>query len=439
MKTDKARPQWRKIIAEINEGVPVHIYNMPSANSVACGVRVNVGTRDERWPQEAGLAHAMEHMIFQGTEKFPDSRALASYIELAGGRLNAYTNKENTFFYNLVPADAVEKAVCSLSEQMVRPLLPEKKIATEMGNIVEEIRGDFDNPSEYVFRKAIEKMYVAHPLSRETCGTEEAVRSFCRKDFLSFRSHYYHSNNFDFVVAGKLPDDSEKKTVRLFEKHFNGLKENVPNSRELEPAGGASVFYHESRKISQTHIALVAPTGKGASKEIVAMSIFAVMISGGMSFPLFTEVRDKLGLCYTIGAENIRMSDLGCFLIYAATDPDRYKEALSAIFRVIRESSENDKLCADAKQMILGRLAIGLETPSEVLDLAAKDIAIFDKPRGIEEIASMVIKTNMAEISNLVKTWLEPSRFTQAFLTPIGKEIKESDVVISRNDYSATC
>ena len=102
--------RWQKVLIS-DIGLLVHILNMPAANSVACGVLVCAGTRDERWPEEAGLAHALEHMIFQGTRDFSDSQSLSAYIEDVGGGLNAATSSEGTLFYNQLPSSEIERAI----------------------------------------------------------------------------------------------------------------------------------------------------------------------------------------------------------------------------------------------------------------------------------------------------------------------------------------
>lgn len=113
-------------------GAPVFFCQMPDAKSFISAVLVGVGTRNESWPQEAGLAHATEHMLFQGTDLFPNSKTLEAHIEDVGGELNAWTSKEKTLFWAQVPANEYQRALLVTSQQVLKPLLPEEKIPTEM-------------------------------------------------------------------------------------------------------------------------------------------------------------------------------------------------------------------------------------------------------------------------------------------------------------------
>lgn len=89
---------------------------MPHCGSVATGVLVRTGTRDEEWPKEAGIAHALEHMHLQGTEEFPTQNEITGYIEEIGGIINTWTWKEATFYYIKVPANFSSRAVHTLSQ-----------------------------------------------------------------------------------------------------------------------------------------------------------------------------------------------------------------------------------------------------------------------------------------------------------------------------------
>ena len=96
-------------------GTPLFILNLPHTNTIASGVLIKAGTRDEIWPKEAGLAHALEHMSFQATKKFKNSQEVSSYLEEIGGYLNAFTSQEGIFFHNVVPKEYFERAIISLT------------------------------------------------------------------------------------------------------------------------------------------------------------------------------------------------------------------------------------------------------------------------------------------------------------------------------------
>jgi len=103
---------------QLKNGAKLYVMKMPAAKTVALGAHVNAGTREEIWPRQAGIAHALEHMVFQGTEEFPDSKAMTEHIESVGGALNAFTWQEMTVYFNMLPPEEMERGFKVLSQQL---------------------------------------------------------------------------------------------------------------------------------------------------------------------------------------------------------------------------------------------------------------------------------------------------------------------------------
>jgi len=412
--------KWQKSTTDL--GVPLHTYNMPHANSVLFGVAVNVGSRDENWPNEAGMAHALEHMIFQGAGKFSDTEAIGAYIKRVGGYLNAYTNKEQTFFFCCVPAEHIERAIHLVSRQIIQPLLPEEKIETEMQNIVQEIRGKFDDPETRIVHLCMKSLYGQHPLGKEVLGTEESVSKFTKTDFVGFHNRFYKPNNLNIIVVGKI---SNEDTLLLLNRYFSDIKasDDINMRHPALFTTGNKPFVIENRDIHQLHLTLAVTTCPGESRHFNILDVFETMISTGMSAPLFIEVRNKLGLCYTISASNISESDLGSFVIYTATDEKLYKKALEAIFRVIEENRYNNDLLSEAKEFLKGRLLIKHDGLSSIFMDAANAIRIFKRPLSKEELLKTVENVSINDIGRVVDLYLNPSRISHCYIVPQGVTI----------------
>ncbi len=394
---------------------PLWIFPQPNANSVALGVLIFAGTRDENWPKEAGIAHALEHMHFQGTEKFPSSAKISGFVEEVGGRLNAWTWKEMTFHHVYMPAEHARRGVEILSQQMLASVFPEEKIGIEMKNIVQEIRRRNDNPGNYIYKINNELIYGKHPLGKDTLGTEESVAAFKRDDFISFKNRYYNSNNMVFVVAGNIDD---KSAVDLFDEFFSFVpgEKNERKAEELNDFSAKSSA--DKREIEQIHLILSAIAGSAASQDASNLELFGYMISGGMSFPLFQEVRDKRGLCYEIHGGLNKWSDFSNFNIYIGTDPKRYKEAVEATLEVLEKSKLDKDLLEKAKALRIGRLALDFENMSNVIRIAASDITFLGSPRGYEQIKSEIEKITIEDVGRAVDKYLLADKLSKTLLVP---------------------
>lgn len=402
---------------ETKSGVPLWVLQMPHLGSVSVCVAVNAGTRDEIWPKEAGIAHALEHMHFQGTRDFPNSKSISEYIEETGGKMNAWTNNERTVYFVRVPSDHVERAVRIISEQIKYATFPEEKIPTEMKNIVQEIRRRNDDPVRYLWHISQKFIYRNHPLAKDTLGLEESVQNFTRDNFVNFKKRYYNPANYSFIIVGNIDSN---QVINLFDKYFSetvGVNQNQRPSDKIETT--EKKINVVKKDIQQTHISLGAIVYRADDKSSLYLDFFSSMISGGMSFPLFQEVRDKLGLCYSIGSGISRQSDFGRFNIYVGTDHKRYKDAISAILEIIEKYKTDEALLEKVKNIKLGKLALDYENTENIIMRAVNDVMYLGKPKGFREIKDEIQLVNIENITESVSQYLEKDMFFTTILAPL--------------------
>jgi len=402
------------------QGVPLYCMEMPWAKSVATGVLVKAGTRDEIWPKEAGIAHALEHMLFQGNEEFPDSKSISGLLEDVGGYPNAWTWKEMTFYYNLLPADKVERGIRVLGQMIRKSLLREENIKTEMQNIIQEIKRANDNHKSYLGRKADEIIYNGHVIGRDTLGTEDAVANFKSDDFREFTRRFYSPENFTFIVVGNVNTQEIKD---LFESNFSEPTGILRNNRSAFSANLSSdKLFIIPRKVEQCQLIMGTLICDTKDCNYWPLNLFATMIDGGMSFPLFQEVRDKRGLAYEVSADCSFWSDAGDFSIYIGTDPARKDEAIRAALDVVRDNKSSKKLLERARELMLGRMALAQESSNNILQAAAYqlgklgDITSYDKK--IELIKSVTI----AQVEGVVEKYLSEDKMVTVMLMPEEKK-----------------
>lgn len=400
---------------ETKTGVPLWVMPVPGAASLASGVLVKVGTRDEVWPQQAGIAHALEHMLFQGTDSLPSSKDVSGYVEEIGGIINAWTWKEMTFYWNQMPVSAKERSVKILSEQLRASIFPEEKIPIEMKNIVQEIHRRNDNPETFVYYLADNLLYGDHPLSKDTLGLETSVGNFTRENFLEFKDRYYDPANYVFVVAGAI---TPMEALQLFEEHFPEAPRLKPNVRQGQALSSPEKQLVSKRDIEQVHLVLTAPLGQANDVSSVHLDLFRTMIDGGMSFPLFQDVRDKRGLCYEVSAYLNKWMDVGILSIYVGTDPKRFREAIEACLEVVWRYKADTSLLHKAKNRKLGRLALRYESMGNIINIAAEDIAYTGMPKGYEELKKEIEAITIDDIEQAVTDYLQPDFFKTALLIP---------------------
>ncbi|HUZ93218.1 MAG TPA: pitrilysin family protein [Candidatus Paceibacterota bacterium] len=408
---------------DLDCGASFFAFPMPHMQSVATGIRVNAGTRDEDWtktgagiPREAGLAHACEHMLFQGNARFGNSKETTAYLEDVGGVANAFTSKEITFYYNVLPSRHALRAPVYLYHLLSEPLLRPEDIRKEMQNILEEIKMYYDNPETYAEIVFEEIAYGDHPLAKCALGTSEAVSAFSREDFLRYRSRFYHTGNFTFIAVGNFDPG---KMAAQFNSLFGAQKQGTKNVRARESSiTHKKIVDVAGRDIQQLHVFLGAPIGPAEDRSTLALEVFTNMLSGGMSFPLFQEVRDKRGLCYAVEAGLSACTDRSLFHVYLGTDPARSREAVSAVEEVVVKSMDDQALFFRAKELMIGRMALQFESPAKILYSAAESTAPEDVPQSPEEKIAEIESVEFEEVKAAAERYLLPSNFIRTFVGP---------------------
>ncbi len=395
--------------------IPAYLLYLPYLNSVSAAVVVKVGTVDEILPQEAGLAHALEHMVLRGTKKFPSAQLLSGYIEEAGGYKQASTDYEKTIYNGKIPALYAERLIEVLAEIVNSYLIPENSISREIQVISEEMRQKQDSAFHIILHMGRSFIFGSHPLGREVLGLEEFLQKLTRTDFLNFASRYYYPDNFTILLIGNLKPD---KARTFIEKYFIAGKKQLPNTRpQIQLADNKKrelKFYHN---IQQAHVELLALIGSPQEKSSKALRLFSEMIGWGVTSPLFQEIREKRGLCYNLSTFMSKHS-IGLFGIQVVTKPESYKEVISLILKVIKDNKNSVQLLNKTKQRVIGSLLLSFENPDSIILKAAQDVIYQGKPVGYQEFIKETNSITIKDIENAVDTYLTPDDFRRIIMLP---------------------
>src|SRR5437660_10260142 len=170
----------------LSSGLPVVRLAMPGTRAATVLAAFDAGARTER-PEENGMAHFLEHLVFKGGEKFPTYRDVNDTAERLGAQLNAYTSHDIVAFHITCRAEAVMEAADLLTDFVARPRLDADELERERGVVIQEIARYWDQPSSVADMLLDRAVYGDHPLGRTVLGPPEHLRSFSRDAVLAFR------------------------------------------------------------------------------------------------------------------------------------------------------------------------------------------------------------------------------------------------------------
>ncbi|MFH1640806.1 MAG: pitrilysin family protein, partial [Candidatus Omnitrophota bacterium] len=322
---------YKKI--KLDNGLRVISHSMPKRNSVAVGIWIKVGGRDES-EEHKGIAHFLEHLVFKGSKKY-SCRKLKESIEGVGGSLNGFTSEEMTCYLTKLPKRHLDLGLEILSDMAMNPRLLQEEIDKERAVILEEIKMYKDLPQSYVHELLDELLWPKHTLGMPIAGTAESVSNINREEMTSFHRKYYTFSNMVVSLAGNLEYDKIIKKVRNI---FSGAESKfIEASSDVKEEQKLAQFKLLAKDTEQTHLSLGFHAFKRDHPLRHAMGLLHVILGGNMSSRMFNELREKRGLAYEIGTNVKRFRDTGAFIVHAGIDNRKVQEAVGLILKELEK------------------------------------------------------------------------------------------------------
>lgn len=406
----------------LNNGLRIVSETMPHTHSASICVFVGVGSRYET-NARAGISHFVEHVLFRGTEKRPTSRDISEAIEGVGGVLNGGTDRESTVYWCKVARPHFEMALDVLSDMLLNSKLVADDIEKERQVIIEEINMSYDSPSSKVGLIIEKLLWPADPLGRDIAGTKKSVGATSREDLVAYIKAQYIPSTTVVSVAGSV---EHKEVVAAVKKCLGGW--TAPGQRPEHKAYREHVAERveiESRDIEQTHMCLALPGLSLHDPQRFTLDMINVILGEGMSSRLFSEVRDKLGLCYSVQSYVDHLKDTGSLIVYAGVDTAKAELALKAIIKELmrfRKETISPTELAKAKEMSKGQLALRLEDSRHVAGWLGGQETLAGRILTIDDVNALVDRVSAADIKQLAGVLIDKSRMRLAVVGPLQKE-----------------
>ena len=334
---------------------------VPSVRSAAFGVWVNVGSRHET-DKQAGSAHYLEHLLFKGTHT-RSALDISSAIDAVGGEMNAFTSKEHTCFYARVLDRDLPLAMDVISDVVTNPTLRAADIDSERTVVLEEIGMRDDDPGDVAHEELFAQMYgAAHPMGRSILGTRQTIEAITPAVIRSFYNRNYVPQELVIAAAGNLEHGDVVRRVR----------QTFTDSPQQSPARRGSATKHPTkpsvtrlqRPTEQVNIVMGYPGLTLMDDRKWVLAVLNSALGGGMSSRLFTEVRERRGLVYSVYSFVSSFTDSGMVGVYAGTSPTRTDAVLEVVSDVLAAVAA-DGITAEemerAKGQVRGSLVLGLE------------------------------------------------------------------------------
>lgn len=392
---------------KLSNGITVVLETMPYLRSAAFGLWVKVGSSNEN-PDNNGISHIIEHMLFKGTEK-RTAKQIADDMARIGGDINAYTSKECTSFYAITLDEHLPIAIEIIGDMLNHSLFNEKSLEKEKGVIIEEIDMYDDSPEDLVHEMLQLKVWDNHPLGYQISGTKKAVKAVTRQEVLDFMSRNYVAGNMVISVAGNF---NEEEIMDLLEAHFAVIPKG-----NRQPDCSAPVYrpivYRKKKDVEQLHLNLAFESVEADSDAKYVLTVLNAVFGGSINSRLFQVIRENLGLTYSIYSYGSAFKNAGLLHVYGAMNPNQLLPVVANIFGVIEELKQNglteDELTM-TKEQIKTELILGNESAKNRMNSNGKAILFKDYITPIEETIERVNEVTSGEVMEFARKYLVRER-----------------------------
>ncbi len=269
--------------------------------------------------KEKGIAHFLEHLCFKGTKRRTVLQ-ISSEIERLGGMFNAFTHEEITAYYAKLPSDHLRVAMDVIFDIFFSPTIPIEEVEKEGKVILEELKMRRDNPHIHTLDSLKETLYE-EPFGLSAGGEAEIVKKIKREDIVKRHSQTYIPKNSILCVVG---NNTFEEVLKFAEEFCIDKKGEVVKMPKIEKKLLKKVEKREN--LQQTNVAFGFHAPYEDKKLVYAIEVFSAILGEGMSSKLFTEVREKRGLVYSVRSEYELGRNYGYFLIWAGTDKTKLEE-----------------------------------------------------------------------------------------------------------------
>ena len=352
-------------------------------------------------------------MVFKGTEKYPDSQTLTAAVDEIGAKFNAFTSKEYTGYYVKAASKGVDLALDVVSDMLLTAKLRQEDIDREKGVIIEEINMYADMPASHIANLFEQMVYAENTLGHDIIGNKTTVSAFTSQDFKDHLQKWYGNRNIVLILSGdedvvQQPEILDK-VDQLFKKGDSGQREFTKAADHLgsQPLTEKRLLV-EFRQSEQAHFVLGFPALKRADARRPALSLLNVLLGSNMSSRLFSEVREKRGLCYYIHSDVDFYHDIGLFGAAAGVDPKRVEEAVTVTLQEFYALAAGTKPVTAselkrAKDYITGKFVLDLEDSESIAQYFGMKQLLLGQVETPDELLQKYMAVTLEEVNALAR------------------------------------
>ena len=405
----------------LKNNVRVILSPLKDTKTVTVLVLFGVGSRYEE-KKINGISHFIEHMMFKGTKKRPNTLAISKELDGVGAEYNAYTSKDVTGYWIKMNYENLPLALDIVSDMLYNSKFDSTEIEREKNVICEEMHMYRDNPIMYVDTLLEKIMFEPSSLGWDIGGEDEIIRSLTREDMVKYRDAHYYGKNLVVGIAGNV---KEEDALTLVQKHFGdswgvSIKNNTFTKYKTPTFTKPKLIVHE-KETEQVQLDMGFHAYHYGDPKIYAASLLAIILGGTMSSRLFISVRERLGLCYSIRASHQAFQDTGVFSVQSGLDKTRINKAIKVILSELKKIRDKGVTAVElkrAKDYVKGKMALQFEDSENVVSWYVSQEVLTNKVCTPEEKLEKLAAVTKEQIQEVAQELFQTKKIHLAIIGP---------------------
>lgn len=398
---------------DLDNGLHVILHQDNTAPIVVTSISYHVGAKDED-PERTGFAHFFEHLLFEGTENVARGE-WDKIVSSVGGKNNATTNDDRTYYYEVFPSNAIETGLWLESERLLHPVIEQIGVDTQNEVVKEEKRLRVDNqPYGNLLAEVKKNLFTKHPYRWTTIGSMDHLDAATLEEFRAFNKKFYVPNNAVLIVAGDLDIEKTKKMIQDYfgpipkgEDITRNFPKEDPITSELK-----ATSYDPNIQIPAIIAAYRTPSFK--TREARVLDMVSTYLSGGKSSKLFKKMVDDKKMALVVQAVNLSQEDYGIYALFSLPQGDTSLDALVIEFDEEIAKLQNELISEYDHQKLLNQFENQFVNSNARIEGIAGSLANYYLLYGDTNLINTEIdlyrSITREEIRNVAKKYLNPNQ-----------------------------
>jgi predicted Zn-dependent peptidase len=409
----------RYTVTTLDGGERVVSERVSSVRSVAIGIWIGAGSRDETPPQ-AGVSHLIEHLLFKGSARY-STVEIAQIFDGLGGELNAATAREYTVVYARILDSHLETALDVMADMVLQPRFDADEMGSEREVVLEEIAMYEDTPQDLVHDLIAVAIFGDHPLGRPVIGTRAVIAGATPDLVRRYHDARYVGPNIVVAAAGNLEHEPLAHAVETRFAPLSRIPDTATGVRPVWVGESQPRSLFQRKDTEQFHIALGGLGVPRSDRRRFAASLLDSMLGGSASSRLFQEIRERRGMAYSVYTYASQYADTGMVGVYLGTREDNLAECIRIVadqFQLMGEGRFDPAELERAKENLKGRIVLSMESTSNRASRLGKSVLTDAELLSLDRVCAEIDAVDADAIAALARQLFAPERLSAAGIGP---------------------